>query len=201
MQFRWGVIPTDPDVQSNPQEWRAIQGPNFPGLFVYLFPTAFGVLICLNILWLLAGAGLLFPLQRPWNHIFTHVVLFLTIIIIHELIHAIGYPDRGLSRKTIIGFRPDLLMAYAHHYSPISRNRLLFVTILPFFILSLLPLVIFVIFGSGFLGQILSTGLLFVSLMNGVLSAGDLLGAIMVFRQIPPSAVIRFSGGKVYWKL
>lgn len=201
MQFRWGAIPANPDIQSNPQEWQPLRGPDFPDLFLYLFPLSFGILIVLNILWLLASAGLLFPLQRPWNRIFTHVVLFPAVILIHELIHALGYPDRGLSRKTIVGFCPNLLIAYAHHYSPISRNRLLVVTILPFFALSLLPLAIFVTFGPGLLGRALSTGMFFVSLMNGMLSAGDLLGAILVIRWIPTPAIICFSGGKVYWKL
>ncbi|HXF70514.1 MAG TPA: DUF3267 domain-containing protein [Thermoflexus sp.] len=198
MRFRWGAMPTDPNFHPEGEGWHKIRGPSPLSLILYALPISFTVMLIFTALWLLAGVGFIFPLPG-WFHI---LIFFLlpSVLLTHELLHAIGYPDFGRSDKTIIGFWPSMLMAYAHHTAPISRNRLLVVGILPFLILSVLPLMVFAALGAFFFSKEVATCLYGISVMNSMLSAGDILGEILVVSQVPASAVVRFHGWESYWK-
>lgn len=198
MRFHWGAAPTDPDFRPEAEGWYKLRGPSPSALILYSLPVAFVVMVIMNFLWLLAGVEVIFPIHRAWWA--SIPLLILPVIFIHELLHAIGYLDRGLSDKTVIGFWPSKMIAYAFHLAPISRTRLLIVGMLPFFALSLLPLLAFAVLGATFFSKEVTTGLYFLSIANGMLSSGDILGEVLLLAQIPASAVIRMDGWETYWK-
>ncbi|MER3457936.1 MAG: hypothetical protein C4309_04240 [Chloroflexota bacterium] len=196
MRFHWGAIPADPNFRPEAEGWHKLREPSPAVLILYGLLIGAVVLLVLIILWLWAGVDVIFPIRWTWANILS--VPF--VILAHELLHAVGYPDLGLSDKTIIGFWPGKFVAYAYHDAPLSRIRLLIVGIIPFLTLSLLPLGMFVLLGAPFLGEERTTHLFTLSLMNGLFSAGDILGEILVILQIPPLAMVRFHGWTTYWK-
>ncbi|HBI69746.1 MAG TPA: hypothetical protein DDZ22_12245 [Massilia sp.] len=51
----------------------------------------------------------------------------------------LALPRFGLDSKTIVGIWPEMASLYVQYMSPMSQNRFLVVSMLPLFILSVLP--------------------------------------------------------------
>jgi hypothetical protein len=43
---------------------------------------------------------------------------------VHELLHLLAHPKAGLSSKSVMGFWPKQMIAYAHYEGALSRNRM-----------------------------------------------------------------------------
>jgi len=190
-----------------------------PRVLTFLaIPVAIGLLLLWLILCLLIlPAGLFKPEIVPIsNTIFqiqipivesvmkTPVWLFSTILLLyipaHELIHALCFPDRGLSDRTFIGFWPGTGFFYAHYEGAMSRERFLLVYTAPYMILSLLPFALMT--GGRLLGWPLEIvlALAWLSLLNSLGAAGDWIGFGLILVQIPPKSNVRNRGWKTFWK-
>ena len=123
------------------------------------------------------------------------IVFGLGLFPIHELLHAIIFPGGLQSPYTLIGLWPSKLIFYAHYEDEMNRNRFLMVFFMPFFGLSLVPLLIVALF------QLPSHELVFLSLVNGAASSVDLFGILLIGSQVPRLAVVRNRGWRSYWKL
>lgn len=116
------------------------------------------------------------------------------LIAVHETLHALAHPSFGFSHRSVIGFWPSRILFYAHYEECLSRNRLIFVCLLPTLVLSLLPPLL-----ASTL-QIRSGWLLFVSCANALLARGDIFGAFLLVAQVPASATVRNEGYRTYWR-
>jgi len=201
MRFRLGAMPADPNFKPEEANWNRLRHDplhSFLQLWIYGFLIGMVTAPLMNFLWLLVGIDFIFPIRLSWFI----GLLIPPIILIHEIIHAVFYPDFGISDKTIIGFWPSKMIAYAYHTAPISRNRLIWVGIAPLLFLSLFPIVLFVVLGGPrFWDKTTATVLFHVSFLNVLFSGGDILGIITVLREIPASAMVRFNGWDTFWKL
>jgi hypothetical protein len=122
------------------------------------------------------------------------LLLFPIIIPVHELIHALAHPNWGRSAQSSLGLWPRTLLFYAHYSGEWPRRRFVACLLAPFVALSICPLVWAWIFGA-------KHGLaVVVSLLNTLLSCGDLAGALMVVVQVPREAIVRNQGYYTWWR-
>lgn len=132
------------------------------------------------------------PLGSPsWSQIlFSLIILSLG----HEAIHLLGFPNLGMSAETVVGVWPEAGSPYVQHLSPMSRNRFLIVSILPFLVLSILPLAL-AFNGAGPINL-----LSWLSVLNCVGAGSDLLIFHKVIRAVPTKAHVIEAEAALYWQ-
>jgi hypothetical protein len=189
MKFHLGAIPENTDFNPEAEGWAAIREPGPWLIQIIAIPLALIILILLG--------GLLY-LVWPSGSATTSAVLLvgfgLGFIPVHELLHALFFPEGLRSPHTIIGFWPTRALFYAHYEHEMSRDRFLVVFLAPFIGLSLIPIVLIALF------QWPSLELAFLALVNGAAASGDMIGTLLVGYQIPRGAVVRNKGWRSYWK-
>ncbi len=214
MRFHFGIPPEDETFDPQTEGWFPIREPEPRVLMLIAIPVATGLFFLWGILYFLVFPLELFVLQVvPISEkviqirmpivesiLQTSIWPFLTILVffipIHELIHALCFPDRGLSARTFIGLWPSRGFFYAHYEGSMSRNRFLLVLAAPYIALSLIPIAL--IAGLRFLGWLpeIMLSLAWLSLVNSLGAAGDLIGFWLVVSQIPGAALFGITAGK-----
>jgi hypothetical protein len=116
------------------------------------------------------------------------------IIVVHELIHAAVHPLQGRSAHSILGLWPSRILFYAAYTGELTRNRFIAILLMPLAVISFVPLLVAAVV------QMTSTWLAFVSAFNALLACGDILGAGMVWWQVPATAIVRNQGWRTYWR-
>lgn len=124
-----------------------------------------------------------------------HCIGFPGFILVHELLHALGYPRFGFSGRTLIAAWPSRFLFYAGYLGGLSRNRWLFVYLLPFLVLSVLPLVVCRILHTE------SSLFLILSVVNGLFSGGDIFCVLLIWFQVPRTATMQSQGWSTWWKI
>ena len=127
--------------------------------------------------------------------IFQNLVILVGAIIIHELIHAFFHPIFGLSKQSIIRIWPNKMFICTYYLGEITRNRSMLIQIMPFIILSVIPLIIAITI------QISPICLAYLSVVNVLLACGDILAIIMTMREIPKGAIIRSTGWNGFYMI
>ena len=125
----------------------------------------------------------------------TKIVLSLIVLIIgHEVIHLLGFPYLGMSSRTVVGLWLEAGSPYVQHMSPIRRNRFLAISILPFFVLSVMPLVL----AAHNLGTI--NYLSWISVLNCLGAGSDIFIFIQILRVVPSKANVIEGEDALYWR-
>lgn len=206
MRFHFGAIPEDQDFLPEAEGWRGIREPNPIWLNVIAVPVVIALMfvwaLLIFLILLLRGLPYIPP---PASLSFTFsplafILILLFLIPAHEFLHALFYPDWGLSSKTIIGLWLSKGIFYAHYEGMMSRNRFLLIFLTPYLVLGLLPALVWGLLPASYLASDVSINLLFLSLLGSVFSSSDFVGASLVFLQIPALAVVRNKSWKTYWK-
>jgi hypothetical protein len=119
-------------------------------------------------------------------------------IIAHELLHALLHPGFGFTDSTILFLDWRKLLFAAYYEGRIPRGRWIAMRLFPMFVLTCLPLGVFLIllFRATYGWE---TYLLVLILLNTLGSGGDLAAVAIVLRQVPPGGVLNFHRGKAYW--
>lgn len=218
MRFHFGTPPVDETFNPQIQGWLPIREPEPRVLTLIALPVAIGLFILWGVLCFLVFPKELFvpeviPISEKVIQIRMPIVSsildtsiwpFLTILILfipaHELIHALCFPDRGRSARTFIGLWPSMGFFYAYYEGSMLRNQFLLVLVAPYIALSLMPVAL--IAGLRFLGWLpeVMLSLAWLSLVNSLGAAGDLIGAWVILSQITSTAVVRNKGWRTYWK-
>ncbi len=201
MRFHIGKPPATPDF--SPQvggEWTPLKEPSPWVLNIIATPIGIGTAILLAAAWgetgiIVEGNSSPFGL---WTPIVVAVVVFgigfPLLILVHELIHALGYEKYGTTDSTTIVFWPSKLLFCAITFNAYRRNRMLLVYVLPFLVLSVLPLVICKIFG------VQSWLLMLISVVNGLFCCGDIFCFFLILIQVPQNAVLQNQGWSTWWR-
>lgn len=116
------------------------------------------------------------------------------LIAIHELIHAVCYPQFGLTPSTMIAVWPAKLLFLAIHFDALRRNRLLLVYSMPFLVISILPLAVCRGLGTN------SMALMLASIANALFAGGDIFCFFLIWFQVPRRAMLRNQGWQTWWK-
>jgi len=154
-----------------------------------------------QVLALVAGAGVCtatlvaWLLAAPFNPVridyTTLVVAVVIVLVLHELAHAWTFAsDRG---RTVRIERRQRKIALRYE-GTLSRNHYLAVLIAPFVVVSLLPVAVSSIASIG------SGDVVLISMLNALVSGGDVIAALLVAQQVPEGATIRRQGSLVLWK-
>lgn len=159
------------------------------------------------VAWIISGPlsivlGLLFYiltrllLKPDWSSFSfdSFIIAFVALLIVHELVHALFNPDKGISSRTIFGFWPSKMMFYAHYEGERTRENFLLCLVAPFLALSVLPLMIGAIFDIDYLW------LSVIIILNAFISSVDIYGVFSVFCTIPSGSLVRNKGWYTYWK-
>jgi hypothetical protein len=218
MRFHFGKPPEDETFSPQSEGWLPIREPEPLVLTLIAIPVSIGLFLLWGILCFLVFplelfipeiipiSEKVFQIQLPIvasvlkTSIWPFLIIMILFIPVHELIHALCFPDRGLSARTSFGLWPSTGFFYSHYEGPMCRNRFLLVLIAPYFILSLLPFAL--IAGLRLLGWLpeFMINLAWLSLLNSLGAAGDLIGVWLVFSQITRATMVRNKGWRTYWK-
>jgi len=194
MTFRLGPLPESPEFTPD-ESWILVHEPSLPGFQVRAIPIAVVTTVSLAVLWIIFTpiwhdmGALTFPLP-----ILKFIACLLGVLVVHELIHASVHPKIGISENTVIGFWPSRMFIYTVYAGELTKNRCLAILIMPFVMISVVPLVFATI------TQTTSFWVAYISILNGLLACGDLLAAIMTMRLFPNGAIIRTKGWLTFWK-
>ena len=194
MMFRLGPLPEVPEFIPD-DSWILVREPTLGGFQLRAIPIAVVVTVSLAVLWIIftpiwheLGAQT-FPLP-----ISKFIACLLGVIVVHEFIHASIHPKIGISEKTMIGFWPSRMFVYTIYVGELTKNRCVAILIMPFIMISVVPLVFATI------TQTASFWVTYISILNGLLACGDILAANMTLRHFPNGATIRTKGWLTYWK-
>lgn len=134
---------------------------------------------------LIAGVGIVVSLL---------IAFIAAIIVVHEFIHALAFPNMGFTRSTIVGVWPSHFMPYAAYLDEITCVRFLFVALAPLTLLSVVPLILCALIECN------TSVFTVVSCFNALLSGGDVIMAAIVLFQVPLFTKIRNKGWDTWWK-
>jgi hypothetical protein len=186
MRLHIGEIPDSPDFIPD-DTWTPIVEPTPWVMQALSLPVGLALALVLGILWMT-----LTPLLHgPPPSAGTSVGAILVIVPVHEALHLLMHPRTG---DSIIGFWPSRLLFYTHYHNQLVCRRYLAVLLMPVVVVSLVPLAACALTASAspFLG-VMSVG-------NAVFASSDLFAVALLLAQVPPRAMLRNKGWRVWWK-
>lgn len=134
------------------------------------------------------------PVSLPFR-LLSHADFLVVVaaVLAHEALHLAGFPRLGLDSRSVFGIWPQMVAPYVQYLLPMARNRFLLALLLPFLVLSILPLAV-VSIGIGPVAE-----LSWISIGNCVGASSDLFIFCKVLALVPRKALILESNGKIYW--
>lgn len=154
----------------------------------FMIPSVLLCFICMFVKTFIANEKII-----NVGFLFIGVIIGFFLIIVHELLHAIGFPKNA---TVYIGIVPKSFTAVALSSSPVKRNRFIFLSILPI-ILGVIPLVIFC-FSSNVLKEL--NGLMFGMGIMGMISVyPDIYNVFNVLKVVQKNATIQNNGNETYY--
>lgn len=207
MRFHFGAPPVPEDFHPHQEGWIALREPKMLLFQLLAVPVALAAALVLGWLWgvlappSLSSSQIGFavrkdsPLLPIFGVLLTIAAIGLAIIVVHEFLHAFSAPGFGLTPDTVVGLWTSRVLFYAAHTGPMSRNHYLVVFLMPFLVLSCLPLVVCAAV------RFSHPLLMVVSVVNGCFACGDLMGSAMILWQVPSDAVVRNHGWQTWWKM
>jgi hypothetical protein len=198
MRLQIGPIPEDVGFHPEQSGWRKLKEPSFDILMLLSIPTA--LLIAAGIFFAWVALARVHGIEDPVQIVLTLgtllglIAAFMGLIVGHEVVHLVALPKYGLTSETVVGFWPQKVTPYVSHEGELSRNRYLIVGLMPFLLLSVVPLLV------GLLFAWMPLWLVVLSIINGFISAGDIINAILLVSQTPRSAMVRSKGLETWWR-
>lgn len=196
MRFHVGLPPDEFEPDSS---WQALREPAASKATRQALPIGLLLFFAVALTWTLLGASPVtaIKVQAGWGEAVRIVLGLALLVIAHELIHACVHPHLGTSRHTVLGASVRPLLVYAAYQASLSRNRFIAILLVPFAVLTLLPLLAHAV---GLLEQPLAQILAAGSTVNAALSSIDVFGALLLVRQVPSTAKVKNKGWQTYWR-
>ena len=176
-----------------PEEAVQFKEPDSPAklnLIAALFIIPVMVLVGI-VLFLKQQMGLLGNMPDVFN--LTGVLLAFLMIIPHEIIHALSFPQEA---EVHLWYSLKDVMFFVHSTYPLSKKRFIVMASLPSLIFGVLPLIIWMFIPES---HGLSNSVISFATFNLLLGAGDYLNVFNAARQMPKGAVTQLSGFNSYW--
>lgn len=195
MKIRIGPFQEDNTFSPN-DEWTPLREFSIKDFQTRAIPLCIGNTALFAFLWIRWT-----PVAEAWGTvpfpvmIFQNLAILVSVIVIHELIHALIHPSLGFSEQTVIRFWPSKMFVCTYYLGEITRNRGITVQIMPFVVLSIVPLAISVV------AQTAQLWLAYTSIVNAFIASGDIVAIIMTMRELPRGAIIRTTGWNGYYRI
>lgn len=122
----------------------------------------------------------------------TMLISFLIFMPIHEIIHALFFPENLLSKNVFLGFTFKGFAPFAAYTGEMKRNTFIKVLLAPFIIITLLGFLYLIILGRNELIE-------HIIVFNALGACADCLGVFLILRQVPKCATVRNKKIKTYW--
>ena len=198
MRLLIGPIPEAEGFHPKRRGWTKLKEPSFNMLMLLSIPTA--LLIAVGILFAWVALARVHGIEELIQIVFTpgtllsSIAAFVGLIVGHEMVHLVALPKCGLTSATVVGFWPQKVTPYVSHEGELSRNRYVLIGLMPLLLLSVVPLLIGLLFAS------MPLWLVVLSIINGFISAGDIINVILLVSQTPRSAIVRSKGLETWWR-
>lgn len=185
MRFILNKLPDDPDF--NPQEdWTPLkESTNL--WFIQLQAIPFMIVNVVSVIFLMRVIGADFEYNTK-----SMVLSFLIFLPIHELIHAIFFPEGLKSKNVFFGFTFKGFAPFAAYIGEIKRDRFIKVLLAPFVIITIMAFLYLIIMGRNELVE-------HIMVFNALGACADCLGVFLILMQIPKGAVLRNKKIRTYW--
>jgi hypothetical protein len=121
-------------------------------------------------------------------------VVFAAVALSGALLRFSAYLGTGLSNQPVLGFWPSRLTLYAVHSPKSTKRNFIASSLLPFFVLAVLPLLVAAIL------RISPGWLVFGSFLAAAMFGADAVLALTAWR-LPARCVIAARGFQPYWRL
>lgn len=122
------------------------------------------------------------------------LLAFLIFIPVHELIHALFFPENLKSDNVYFGFILKSFAFFALYFGEMKRNAFIRVLLAPFVIITLAGLLCLFLLGSNGLVE-------HIIVFNALGACVDCLGVFLVLQQVPRHALVRNKKIRTYWRL
>ena len=123
------------------------------------------------------------------------VLVYFAVMVAHIALQILAHPSFGLTRRTVLGLWPSRVVIYLDYDGNLSRNRFIFILVIPTLVLTIVPFLI------AYSLQIRSGWMLFIACVNVMLSSGNILLAALVIFQVPTLGTIRNRVFETYWRV
>jgi hypothetical protein len=155
-----------------------------------VFSVIAGAVLCITTfaLWLVAVP--FHPMQIGYS---TLILATVMVLFFHELAHAAMFTC-GRSRGLRVECAWQKYRPHLRYHGAVSRSRYIAVLLTPLAAVSLVPIV------ASMALSLHSGDLVLISLLNALVSGGDLVAAGLVLLQVPGNAVVQRRGDCVIWR-
>ncbi len=186
MRFILNKFPDDDNFQPN-KEWTPLKESSNLWV-VQLQAVPFMIVNVALMVILMRLIGIDFELNTT-----TMLISFLIFMPIHELIHALFFPENLLSKNVFFGFTFKGFAPFAAYIGEMKRNAFIKSLLAPFIIITLLGFMYLIILGRNELIE-------HIIVLNALGSCADCLGVFLILRQVPKNAIVRNKKIRTYWK-
>lgn len=155
---------------------------------VQLQALPFMIINVVFMIFLLRLIGIRFELNTT-----TMLVSFLIFMPIHELVHALFFPENLLSKNVFFGFTFKGFAPFAAYIGEMKRNTFIQVLLAPFIVLTVLGFLYLLIWGSNSMIE-------HIIVFNALGACADCLGVFLILRQVPKTAKVRNKKIRTFWK-
>jgi hypothetical protein len=205
MRLQLGDAAREKESSPQAEDWRIIQSPVLKAGYwlaaLIGLTVVSGLCVALGI-WSsvvgdrggMATAG---ESANPWVVSLIVLALFIPL---HELVHLLGQPEWGTSSRSVVVFWPAKLRFGVYYEGCMSRRRWLAMRLAPLLVLSLLPACALALLQLQAQIVELELGLCILMVVNALGSGGDVIAALVVISQVPPTAQLCFQDGRAYWR-
>jgi hypothetical protein len=182
--------------------WRPIDAPS--PRKGQLLAAALGIALMTTLVGLLIVDSVVRPTPAYARELTTSALaallafVFLLFIPLHELLHLIWHPRRGLSDRSRVVIWPSRLRVGVYFEGVLSRSRWLAMRTSAFLLLSVLPAIF--LLSPLRLSLELEAAISMLMVLNALGSGGDALAVLLVLSQVPAAGRIRFQGGRAGWQ-
>lgn len=198
MRFVYGPIPPSQAFDPEQNGWKPLDGADADARRFATIASLLTIPFVAAALWVLFGAR-----SEMRGFLFGHPLRFgaflsvlLALVPIHELIHALAYLKGLRSSRLVMGAWIRRGMFYVLYDAPMPRHRVLFMSAMPFLLLSALPAFCLPWLEIRHDRMVLGW---FLVLMHTSLCTGDFLVWWRLFFRVPRGAWIHNNGWKTYW--
>ena len=178
---RYQLIPADTNTTTEQRKYSYLIM-----LFIY-YPVCFGLGCSM------ASFHTLFISSAFWFLGYLILTSFI-IIPLHYCIHCLFYPVKINSDTCFVGFYKNLLTPFCYCKKELKRERLIIASLVPFIILTIIPLVIFINSDTNMFLYALACG-------NAFLSSFDIYDAYILIKKIPRGDNLIIKSNNTYYTI
>ena len=184
------LTPSHLDFLPEEQGWHALTRPSRIAAIPLAVAAGFALFLGVSLAFYYFASV---RLQRPTEPFL--LALFIPLVPIHELLHALVHPGLGKSSKTYVGFYLPRLAFYSHYSGERTRARFLAGALAPLVVLSVIPLVLCMAF------HLQLPTVAWVSSLNAAVSSTDVMTALILLFRCPRGAVVLTDQNKAWWRI